>query len=142
MESGWSESKDHFYNDMNLLLVGGDSSVKIVIIIKWAKLKGGCVSGIVELFKNDRNGMPRLDQSEVCPRILTNISHPNYLNFVQTIFPRPSTAGSQQLRIRRRELFGAAMLTGRNGDDILYLEVEQLRVHATRALSFMNLTPA
>jgi aryl carrier-like protein len=64
--SGWSESKEQLHNDMNLLLVGGNGSVKIVIIIKWTKLQGGRVSGTVELFMRDRNGMPRLEQSEVC----------------------------------------------------------------------------
>jgi hypothetical protein len=67
---------------MNLLLVGGNGSIKVVIIVKWTKLQGGRVSGTVELFMRDRNGIPRLEQSEVCSRLLINILHTSYLNFV------------------------------------------------------------
>jgi hypothetical protein len=61
---------------------------------------------------------------------------------MQTVFPRPTTASSQRLGIRRGDLFGPALLAGRNGNDVLYLNVERLRDHATRALGFMNLFPA
>ncbi|KAF7114477.1 hypothetical protein CNMCM5793_008781 [Aspergillus hiratsukae] len=122
VECGWSEVKERFYNDMDLLLVGGSGSTNVVIIVIWTRL-GARVSGTVELFMRDQNGIPRLDQSE-------------------TIFPRPATASNQRLSIRRSDLFGPAMVAGRNGNDILYLDVEQLRNHATRALSFMNLVPA
>lgn len=66
VECGWSESITRIYNNMNLLLMGGDGSIRVVIIVKWRKLQGG-VSGTVELFNRDRNDMPRCEQSEVCP---------------------------------------------------------------------------
>ncbi|TQB70096.1 hypothetical protein MPDQ_000970 [Monascus purpureus] len=123
IESGWSESKEQLRNDMNLLLMGGNGSVKIFIIVKWTKLQGARVSGTVELFMRYQNGMPRLEQSEI-------------------VFPRPTTARGQRIGNRRNDLFEAALLAGRNGNDILYLDVERLRDHATRALCFMNLTSA
>ncbi|KAL2001959.1 hypothetical protein VTN02DRAFT_937 [Thermoascus thermophilus] len=123
VESGWSESKEQLHDDMNLLLVGGNGAVKVVILVTWTKLQGGRVSGHVELFMRDQHDMPRLEQSE-------------------TVFPRPTTAGSQRLGIRRSDLFGPALLAGRNGNDVLYLDVERLRDHATRALGFMDLVPA
>ncbi|KAJ9294937.1 hypothetical protein DTO271G3_6499 [Paecilomyces variotii] len=123
VECGWSESKERIYDDMNLLLVGGNGSIKVVIIVKWAKLGGSRVSGTVELFMRDRNDMPFLKQTE-------------------TVFPRPTTTNRQRLEIRRGDLFGDALLAGRNRNDILYLDVERLRDHATRSLGFMNLVPA
>ncbi|KAJ5781471.1 uncharacterized protein N7518_009954 [Penicillium psychrosexuale] len=122
VECVWSQSIARLHNDMNLLLVGGDGSIRVVIIIKWRKLQG-CVSGTVELFERDRNGMPILQQSE-------------------TIFPRPANGNSQQLEIRRRDIFGPALPAGSNGNDILYLNIEQLRSYAVESLHFMNLVPA
>ncbi|KAJ9203610.1 hypothetical protein DTO164E3_2532 [Paecilomyces variotii] len=123
VECGWSESKGRIYDDMNLLFVGGNGSIKIVIIVKWAKLGGSRVSGTVELFMRDRNNMPILKQ-------------------IETVFPRPTTTNRQRLEIRRGDLFGDALLPGRNQSDILYLDVERLRDHATRSLRFMSLVPA
>ncbi|KKK25591.1 hypothetical protein AOCH_000088 [Aspergillus ochraceoroseus] len=123
VECGWSESGAPLLDGMNMLLVGGDGSIKVVIIVEWTRLQGGRVSGTVELFMRDRNGMPRLVQSE-------------------TVFPPPATASSQRLGIRRCDLFGPAMLAGRDGNDVLYLDIEQLRDHAARNLGFMNLVPA
>jgi hypothetical protein len=122
VESGWSESDTRLYNDMNLLLVG-NGSLRVVIIVKWRKLQGNRVSGTVELFLRDRNGIPRLEQSE-------------------TVFPDPTTGNNQRLGIRRRDIFGPALLAGRSGSDVLYLDINQLRGHATKALHFMNLVPA
>jgi hypothetical protein len=62
------------------------------------------------------------------------------LPIVQTIFPRPATL--KDLWIRRGDLFGPALLPGRNGNDMLYFNVEKLRDKATRALGFMDLVPA
>jgi hypothetical protein len=90
VESGWSESNTRLYNDMNLLLVG-NGSVRVVIIVKWGKLQGNRVSGTVELFMRDRNGVPRLEQSE-------------------TVFPDPGTGNKQRLGIRRHDIFGPALL--------------------------------
>jgi len=84
VECGWSESANHLYNDMKLLLEGSNGSIKVVMIVKWTQLQGTkYVSGIVELFKRDRDGELRLEQCEVCQRILINISHTTYhLKFV------------------------------------------------------------
>ncbi|GFF82790.1 hypothetical protein IFM61606_02540 [Aspergillus udagawae] len=121
VESGWSESKEQLHKGMGLLLVGGNGSTNVVIIVQWTRLQGARVSGTVELFVRDSNGMPTLQQSE-------------------TIFPRPATPND--LWIRRRDLFGPALVPGRNGNDMLYFNVEKLRDYATRALGFMDLVPA
>jgi hypothetical protein len=67
------------------------------------------------------------------------ISFTCLLPIVQTIFPRPATPND--LWIKRRDLFGPA-LPGRNGNDMLYFNVEKLRDYATRAHGFMDLVPA
>jgi hypothetical protein len=64
------------YNDLNLLLAGKES-VNIVIILNWKKVQPNRVSGTVELFRRGRNGIPRLEQSEVCSKDLINSFHTN-----------------------------------------------------------------
>ncbi|GFF71996.1 hypothetical protein IFM47457_03025 [Aspergillus lentulus] len=120
VESGWSESKELLRNGMDLSLVGGNGSINVVIIVQWTRLQER-VSGTVELFVRDKNGMPTLQQSE-------------------PIFPRP--AAPNNLSIKRRDLFGPALVPGRNGNDTLYLDLERLRNYATRGLGFMNLVPS
>ncbi|KAJ6190048.1 hypothetical protein N7519_000069 [Penicillium mononematosum] len=46
VESGWSKPMTKLLNDLNALLVGGDGSIKVVIIIKWSRLTGNRVSGV------------------------------------------------------------------------------------------------
>lgn len=65
VECGWSKSMSRLHNDLNILLVGGNGDIKVVIIIKWSKLTGYRVSGVAELYKCDRNGIPVREQSEV-----------------------------------------------------------------------------
>lgn len=120
VEVGWSESYDNLREDMNRLLVGGNGNIKIVIIIKWTKEKNGHVSGILELYRNDRQGIPRLQQTEV-------------------IFPMPAGDPPQPLNIRRGELYGTAIQPGRNPNDILPLLVRNLRFHARINLDRMGL---
>ncbi|GIK02050.1 hypothetical protein Aspvir_006093 [Aspergillus viridinutans] len=123
VQSGWSESKEQLYKGMELLLVGGNGSTNVVMIVQWTRLEEARVSGTVELFVRDENGIPKLEQSE-------------------TIFPRPATPNNQSLWIRRRDLFGPALVPGRNGNDVLYFNVEDLRRYATGALGLMDLVPA
>ncbi|KAF7169370.1 hypothetical protein CNMCM5623_002133 [Aspergillus felis] len=113
VESGWSEEKEQLHKGMDLSLVGGNGTTKVVIIVEWTKLNEGRLSGTIELFVRDSNG---------------------------TIFPRLATPNN--LWIRRWDLFGPALLPGRNGNDILYLDLEQLRDHAAEALGFTDLVPA
>lgn len=69
MESGWSESWNHLMDDMNLLLVGGDGAINAVVILNWQLNRHTrLVSGFVELYVRDRNGMPVRRQREVCSR--------------------------------------------------------------------------
>ena len=66
IESGWSESKTEFLNDTNLWLVGGAGAVEFVPILQWTRIgKTNCVSGDVELYSLDRNGIPIFQQREV-----------------------------------------------------------------------------
>lgn len=56
-------------NDMNLLLVGGNGDVRAVAILKWnLNRPTRLVSGFVELYVRDRNGIPVKRQREVCSR--------------------------------------------------------------------------
>jgi hypothetical protein len=129
-------------NDMNLLLVGGNGLIRVVLVVKWRRRQGNRVSGTVELFMRDRQGMPQLRQTEVCSKLLINLSHTYYLEFVQTVFPAPPPGTNQQLGIRRRDLFGQALVSGRNPNDILYLDIDRLRYYAADSLQRMNLVPA
>lgn len=68
VESGWSETTPQLHNDLNVLLVGGNGDIKVVVIVKWSRLAENRVSGVAELYKCDRNGMLVCKQSEVCLR--------------------------------------------------------------------------
>lgn len=67
MESGWSESWDNLMDDVDILLVGGDGAISAVVLLKWQLDRHTrAVSGFVELYVRDRNGMPVCRQREVC----------------------------------------------------------------------------
>ncbi|KAJ5186482.1 hypothetical protein N7449_011246 [Penicillium cf. viridicatum] len=117
VESGWSETMPRLQNGLNILLVGGDGSIKVVIIIKWSRLTGNRVSGVAELYKCDRNGIPVREQREV-------------------IFPHDSTTVNQQLVIRRRDLLGSGY---DNPNDSLFFDLDLLRDFASRALELVLL---
>jgi hypothetical protein len=51
---------------MNLLLVGGDGAISAVVLLNWkVHRRTRLVSGFVELYVRDRNGMPVRRQREV-----------------------------------------------------------------------------
>lgn len=64
---------------------------------------------------------------------------PNSL-LLKTGFPRPLDADPQRLVTQRRGLFGSVLLLGCGR--LLYLDAQQLRVDATRALGRMGLWSA
>lgn len=66
IESGWSESATELLNDMNLWLVGGAGTAKIVLLLKWSKVGNtNRVQGVMELYSLDANGIPIRRQREV-----------------------------------------------------------------------------
>jgi hypothetical protein len=50
---------------MNKLLVGGNGAIKIVLLVKWTKHSNNSVTGVLELHRNDRQGIPQLRQTKV-----------------------------------------------------------------------------
>lgn len=86
------------------------------------------VGGVLELYRNDRQGIPKLEQRE-------------------TIFPAPTIPppqappSTQLVNIRRGELFGNALLPGRNPNDILPLDISRLRANGQTNLAKMGLIP-
>lgn len=67
-ESGWSESFNELLEDVRQWLVGANGAVQAVILIKWTKSSTTpAVRGLVELWVLGRDGMPCLQQTEVCP---------------------------------------------------------------------------
>lgn len=139
IESGWSESLTQLHDDMNLLLIGGHGAINIVILVKWYK-NGANVSGVTELYSRDKSERPILRQQEVCYKFLFEAYR--ILILIQLIFPRPIPSSPQYLQISRRDLFGPALLPGRNGNDRLSIDIEMLRTYAIEALNIMNLSPA
>ncbi|CAP79912.1 Pc12g02850 [Penicillium rubens Wisconsin 54-1255] len=115
IETGWSESWGALMDDMNLLLVGGNGDIRAVAIIKWKlNRRTRVVSGFVELYD---------------------------------IFPAPTeTTTPQRLDLSRQKAFGPSLLPdparAQPPNDMVYLEVEDLRTVARRALDRMSLFPA
>ena len=67
-ESGWSETFNELLEDVRQWLVGANGAVQAVILIKWTKSSTTpAVRGLVELWVLGGDGMPRLQQTEVCP---------------------------------------------------------------------------
>ncbi|KAJ5582191.1 hypothetical protein N7535_000811 [Penicillium sp. DV-2018c] len=120
-EVGWSESYEDLLHDMNKLLVGSDGGIKIVLLVKWTKHSHDSVSGVLELYRNEREGIPRLRQTEV-------------------IFPEPIGDPLQPLDIQRRDLYPTG--PPRNPKENFPLLVSRLRRHARRSLARQGYVPA
>ncbi|KAJ5804299.1 uncharacterized protein N7518_000602 [Penicillium psychrosexuale] len=120
VECGWSETMQRLHDDLNLLLVGGAGSVKVVIIVQWSKLTGNRVSGVAELYMCNRYGIPICRQREV-------------------IFPHDHTKLNQRLFIKRGDLLGSRV---DHPNGLLEFDIDRLREYATCALCRMDLTPA
>lgn len=54
VESGWAESHPRLRADKELWLQG-NTSVNIVILLKWSELSGGRVGGLLELWTRANN---------------------------------------------------------------------------------------
>ncbi|CEO60493.1 hypothetical protein PMG11_05118 [Penicillium brasilianum] len=121
VEVGWSESYNDLLDDMNKLLVGGNGDIKAVILIKWTQHSNQTVSGILELYRLDRQGIPKLDQTEI-------------------IFPMPAGDPLQPLDIKRRDLY--LVPPGRNPNEVFPLNIRELRVFARRNLAAEGYQPA
>ncbi|OOQ84017.1 hypothetical protein PEBR_32413 [Penicillium brasilianum] len=121
VEVGWSESYNDLLDDMNKLLIGGNGDIKIVIIVKWTKHTNQTVSGILELYRLDPQGMPRRYQSEI-------------------IFPMPAGDPLQPLNIKRRDLY--LVPPGRNPHEAFPFNIRLLRYIARDNLAIEGYTPA
>ncbi|OAX78619.1 hypothetical protein ACJ72_07069 [Emergomyces africanus] len=123
VESGWTESYTRLNNDKDLWLIGGRPHVQLVFLIKWAKLPGGRVKGDTEIHGRDQSGNATLLQTE-------------------PIFPIPSGNPRQVIQITRTQIFGTAILNGRNPSDTYLLQVGELRQNGEDAIRQMGLVPA
>ncbi|KAG5295599.1 hypothetical protein I7I50_08399 [Histoplasma capsulatum G186AR] len=123
VESGWTESCARLNNDKDLWLIGGRPHVQLVFLIKWAKLSGGRVKGDIEIHGRDQSGNAMLLQTE-------------------PIFPIPSGNPRQVIQITRAQIFGTAILNGRNPGDTYLLQVEELRQNGEDAIRQMGFVPA
>jgi hypothetical protein len=120
-EVGWSESYDDLLDDMNRLLIGGNGAIKIVMLVKWTRHANNLVSGVLELYRNDRQGIPRRTQTEI-------------------IFPMLAGDPPQPLDIRRCELY--PVQSPRNPNEIFPLAISRLRYHARISLAKEGYVPA
>ncbi|KAL2825286.1 hypothetical protein BDW59DRAFT_146345 [Aspergillus cavernicola] len=121
MESGWSESHNRLFDDMNLWLVGGSGDVRLVFILKWSRIRNSNrVRGWVEVYGLDTQGMSVMRQREV-------------------VFPVPQgETAAPVINIARRMFFGAH---GPNPMGSLPFSIATLRALARAALEKMDLVP-
>jgi hypothetical protein len=106
---------------MNRLLIGGNGAIKIGILIKWTKHANNSVSGVLELYRNDRQGIPKRMQNEI-------------------IFPMPTGDPPQPLNIRRCDLY--PVQPPRNPIENFPLVISRLRHHARISLAKEGYMPA
>jgi len=87
------------FDDMNLWLVGGNSTVKATIILKWQTINNtNRVRGIAGFYTLDTNGIPIMRQQE-------------------PIFPPPplqQQAQTQEIELSRRMSIGTTIFPERN----------------------------
>jgi len=123
VESGWSETHKKLLDDIRLWVKGGAGAVVMAIVIKWTKTNNS-VKGFIEVYVLDQTGNEHLIQKE-------------------DIFPRPAPgAPVQQIAITRGQLFGAALLPGRNPNDTFNLSLNGLRAVATETMRIEGYQPA
>ena len=66
IESGWSETYTKLKDDMRLWLVGGRTTVNVVLLLNWTKKANtNQVKGVAEIWIRDAVGNPYLRQKEV-----------------------------------------------------------------------------
>lgn len=121
IEVGWSESYNDLLDDMNRLLIGGNGAIKIVILVKWTRNTNNSISGNLEVYRNNQQGIPICIQTEI-------------------IFPMPTGDPPQPLNICRRDLY--PVQPPRNLDQIFPLEVRRLRFHARDSIAREGYVPA
>lgn len=72
----------------------------------------------------------------------TKVIYHNNSPHAQPIFPIPSGNPRQVIQITRAQVFGTAILTGRNPSDTYLLQVEELRQKGQDAIRQMGFVPA
>ncbi|KAM0105111.1 hypothetical protein ACP6JE_000036 [Aspergillus fumigatus] len=123
IEAGWAESFPHLRNDKDLWM-DGCPSVELVLLIRWTKISGNRVKGMLEVWR--RNGAGGLSVTEM------------------PIFPRPvPQPASELVQFTKGQLFGPMVIAGQDPSTVLSLDVARLRVMAEEVMTMrMGLTPA
>jgi hypothetical protein len=69
-EVGWTETPSKLYDDVRILLEGGNGHIRAVVVVDWCLQKDGVtVAGKADLWRRGLNGEPVCEKSEVCPDI-------------------------------------------------------------------------
>lgn len=97
-------------------------AIKVVILVKCTKQASNSVSGVLELYRNDRQGIPRCTQAEI-------------------IFTMPAGDPPQPLEIRRCDLL-CPVQSPRNPNESFPLLISRLRYHAWISLVKEGYVPA
>ncbi|KAJ5543427.1 hypothetical protein N7461_009430 [Penicillium sp. DV-2018c] len=123
IEVGWTESMTALRADMELLLRGGEGQIKRGLIIKWyLQSRTGTVRGTGCLWALGADERLTKQQEE-------------------TIFPRHQN-GPQMLSLTRGQLWRGSLDAMRNPNEVVNLDLDLLRVQASKALAKMGLAPA
>jgi hypothetical protein len=66
VEVGWGnlETDNELPEQITMLLIGGNVEIKVVILVKLMKHANNGVTGTLEVYKNDRQGVPIRTQIE------------------------------------------------------------------------------
>ena len=114
--------------------------IKVVILVKWAKISGDRVTGTAEVWRRGPTG--NLVLKEIVCLFLIRTRRAKADTSVQPIFPAAVPAVDQRINLTK-EVFGAALLPGRDPAIVLPLDISRLRVIASEVmLQKMNLTLA
>jgi len=105
-------------------LIGANGAIKVVILVKWTEHPGHILSGILEVYKNNCQGIPTCVQSE-------------------TIFLAPPDDPVQQLEIGIGEILPATSPSGVNKPNAYFpLTIQYFRARYERTFETMGYTRA
>lgn len=138
---GFSHLHPYLLMQKDVWLIGGAAYVNVVFIVVWCRISQSRVEGRLEIWRKNQQG----------PETFVRISPRNVVFFLdaqltapfQDIFPRPSLGTPpQEITIRRDELCGNAIRTGRKPSDVWRLSLERLRYRAEQAIRNQGYVPA
>ncbi|KAI9035941.1 uncharacterized protein KD926_002606 [Aspergillus affinis] len=135
-EIGWKESIDRMYNDVDLWGYGSYPNVQVVILVQWTLHLDNRVEGAIMVYR------PQVDQIEVDGAVEFYRKGMQLVQ-IESIFPKPlSGRREKKICLNRGELFGNALVPGRDPTEVFEFYLNELQDLAEANIRECGLLPA